>query len=101
VLSIGATSINWTPLGTLTTTATQIASAFGGGMLIAHVGLGYAFGFAELVYMAALSTGVLLLMLTVARWLRSQDFYTTTDRRVHQYGESRALRSITSAWRRW
>ncbi len=82
--------------GTLTITATQMASAFGGGMLIAHVGLGYAYGFAELVYMAALSTGVLLLMLLAARWLRSQDFYTTTDWMVHQYGKSRALRSITS-----
>jgi len=82
--------------GTLTTTATQMASAFGGGMLIAHVGLGYAYGLAELVYMAALATGVVLLMVLVARWLRSQDFYTTTDWMVHQYGESTALRTITS-----
>lgn len=82
--------------GTLTVTATQMASAFGGGMLIAHVGLGYKYGFAELVYMGALATGVLLLMLLVARWLRSQDFFTTTDWMVHQYGDSPALRTITS-----
>lgn len=82
--------------GTLTVTATQMASAFGGGMLIAHVGLGYAYGFAELVYMGALATGVLGLLLLVARWLRSQDFYTTTDWMVHQYGESAVLRTITS-----
>ncbi len=82
--------------GTLTVTATQMASAFGGGMLIAHVGLGYRYGFAELVYMGALATGVLMLMLLVARWLRSQDFFTTTDWMVQQYGESKPLRCVTS-----
>jgi SSS family transporter len=82
--------------GALTVTATQVASAFGGGMLIAHVGLGYAFGAAEMVYMTAIALGVLALGLTAARWLRKQDFYTTTDWMVHQYGDSRLLRGLTS-----
>ena len=47
--------------GTLTVTATQMASAFGGGMMVAHVGLGYAYGMAEMVYLLALSAGVVLL----------------------------------------
>ncbi len=83
--------------GTLTVTATQMASAFGGGMMVAHVGLGYAYGAAELVYLLALSAGVVLLASTVAGWLREQDFYTTTDWMVAQYGESKALRATTSA----
>ena len=82
--------------GTLTVTATQIASAFGGGMLVAHVGLGYRFGLAEMIYMVALATGVLLLIVLVAGWLREQDFYTTTDWMVSQYGESKILRATTS-----
>jgi solute:Na+ symporter, SSS family len=82
--------------GTLTVIATQMASAFGGGMMVAHVGLGYAYGVAELVYLLALAVGVLLLAVLVAGWLRTQDFYTTTDWMVAQYGESRTLRAVTS-----
>jgi len=82
--------------GTLTVTATQLASAFGGGMMIAHVGLGYAFGMAEMLYMCFLALGVLLLAVLVAGWLRNQNFYTTADWMVSQYGESKALRGITS-----
>lgn len=82
--------------GTLTVTATQMASAFGGGMMVAHVGLGYAYGLAELVYLVALSAGVVLLASLVAGWLRRQDFYTTTDWMVAQYGESRLLRGVAS-----
>ncbi len=82
--------------GTLTVTATQMASAFGGGMMVAHVGLGYAFGVAELVYLVALAAGVVLLASLVAGWLRKQDFYTTTDWMVAQYGDSKALRGVAS-----
>ncbi len=83
--------------GTLTVTATQMASAFGGGMMVAHVGLGYAYGMAEMVYLLALSAGVVLLAVLVAGWLRRQDFFTTTDWMVAQYGDSRLLRGTTSA----
>jgi len=60
------------------------------------VGLGYAYGLAEMVYIAALACGVLLLVLLVAGWLRRQEFYTTTDWMVRQYGESRTLRAVAS-----
>ncbi len=82
--------------GTLTVTATQMASAFGGGMMVAHVGLGYAYGLAEMAYLLALSAGVVLLASLVAGWLRRQDFYTTTDWMVAQYGDSHALRGVAS-----
>ncbi len=83
--------------GTLTVTATQMASAFGGGMLVAHVGLGYEFGFADFAYIGiAFPIGIILLNVLVAGWLRKQDFYTTTDWMVHQYGESKVLRTLAS-----
>lgn len=82
---------------TLTITATQIASGFGGGLMIAHVGIGYQWGFSEFIYTGiALPIGVLALAMLVAGWLRKQDFYTTTDWMCHQYGESTSLRAITS-----
>ncbi|MGF1734947.1 sodium:solute symporter family protein [Photobacterium satsumensis] len=83
--------------GLLTVTATQCASAFGGGMMLAHVGIGYKFGFAELSYMTGIFIGGVMLAVFVARWLRQQDFYTTTDWLAHQYGESKALRAIGSS----
>ena len=44
-----------------------------------------------------LIVGAFVLLATlVAGWLRRQDFYTTTDWMVHQYGESSALRAVTS-----
>ncbi|UJF18462.1 sodium:solute symporter family protein [Vibrio sp. SS-MA-C1-2] len=82
--------------GLLTVTATQCASAFGGGMMIAHVGIGYKWGFAELGYMTGIFIGGVGLAIFVARWLRQQDFYTTTDWLTHQYGESKVLRTVGS-----
>ncbi|WP_019614006.1 sodium:solute symporter family protein [Psychromonas ossibalaenae] len=82
--------------GLLTVTATQCASAFGGGMMIAHVGIGYQWGFAEIGYMAGIFIGGILLAVLVARWLRQQEFFTTTDWMVSQFGESKALRCISS-----
>ncbi|WP_176461867.1 sodium:solute symporter family protein [Anaeromicrobium sediminis] len=82
---------------TLTVTATQVASAFGGGMMVAHVGLGYKYGFAEFAYTGiATAIGVLLLATLVAGWLREQDFYTTTDWMCSMYGDSKTLRAVTS-----
>lgn len=83
--------------GTLTVTATQMASAFGGGTMIAHVGIGYQWGFSEFVYSGiAAPIGVICLAVLVAGWLRKQEFFTTTDWMCHQYGESKLLRSMTS-----
>ncbi|MCT7655481.1 hypothetical protein MBH78_14080 [Oceanimonas sp. NS1] len=83
--------------GMLTVTATQCASAFGGGMMIAHVGIGYKWGFSELAYSSiAIPIGGMLLAFVVAKRLRKQDFYTTTDWMCHQYGDSKVLRVVSS-----
>ncbi len=82
---------------TLTVTATQIASAFGGGLMVAHVGLGYKFGFSEFIYVGiAIPVGVMLLATLVAGWLRNQNFYTTADWMCYQYGDSKTLRVVSS-----
>ena len=83
--------------GLLTVTATQVASAFGGGMMIAHVGIGYQWGFSEFAYVGiAIPAGVILLAVLAAGWLRRQNFYTTSDWMCARYGESKALRSVSS-----
>lgn len=80
----------------LTVTATQIASGFGGGLMIAHVGVGYKWGFSEMVYAAGVGIGGAMLAIFVAKWLRQQEFFTTTDWMAHQYGESKKLRVLSS-----
>ncbi len=85
-------------LGLFVSSATQIAATFGGGVMLAQVGIGYRWGFAVLVYSSiAAPLGVLLLARFFARWLRSRNFYTTSDWMCHQYGESKWLRGMTSS----
>jgi solute:Na+ symporter, SSS family len=84
--------------GLFVSSATQIAATFGGGVMLAQVGIGYRWGFAVMVYSSiAAPIGVFLLARYFARWLRSQNFYTTTDWMCQQYGESRLLRGLTSS----
>lgn len=84
--------------GLFISSATQIAATFGGGVMLAQVGIGYRWGFAVMVYSSiAAPLGVFLLAHFFARWLRRQNFYTTTDWMCHQYGESRWLRGLTSS----
>ncbi len=84
--------------GLFVSSATQIATTFGGGVMLAQVGIGYKWGFAVMVYSSiAAPLGVFLLARYFARWLRSQNFYTTTDWMCQQYGESKWLRGITSS----
>lgn len=83
--------------GTFTTSATQIASAFGGGMMVAHVGIGYAYGFAEFVYVGmAFPLGVWLLSRFLTNSLRDGEYFTTADWMCGLYGESKSLRLATS-----
>jgi SSS family solute:Na+ symporter len=84
--------------GLLISSATQIAATFGGGVLLAQVGIAYQWGLAVLVYSSiAAPIGVFLLARFFAPWLRRQNFYTTADWMCHRYGESRLLRGLTSA----
>ncbi|PSK99622.1 SSS family solute:Na+ symporter [Murinocardiopsis flavida] len=53
----------------------QFATASGGGVLVAHVGIGYAWGWSVMAYEVACMVGLLLLVV-LANWLREQKFDT-------------------------
>ncbi|MDA3624171.1 sodium:solute symporter family protein [Saccharopolyspora sp. WRP15-2] len=74
---------------------TQFAAAAGGGVLIAHVGIGYKSGWSVFVYEACVLVGFLLLML-IARWLRQQRFTTVPDVITRLFGQNRAVTAIAA-----
>lgn len=57
---------------------TQFATAVGGGVLVAHVGLAYDSGWAYFFYPGFVFVGFLLLT-CIARWLREQEFSTVPE----------------------
>ena len=72
------------------TVGSQFATVMGGGMLVAHVGLGYSSGWATLTYGILLS-GVMFILSFFAQWLRTQEFTTIPDILERFYGKSRTL----------
>ena len=72
------------------TVGSQFATVMGGGMLVAHVGLGYSSGWATLTYGILLS-GVMFILSFFAQWLRTQEFTTIPDILERFYGKSKAL----------
>lgn len=74
---------------------TQYATAMGGGVLVAHVGLGYNSGWAVLFYGISLMLGLFTLAI-IAKWLRSQNFTTVPDVIRRIYGDNKFLLNITA-----
>ncbi|MCA0984447.1 sodium:solute symporter family protein [Halobacillus yeomjeoni] len=74
---------------------TQFATAMGGGMLVAHVGIGYSSGWSTLTYGLIIGAGLLVLVF-ISRWLREQGFTTLPDVIRKIYGEHPVLTSITA-----
>ncbi|WP_347861053.1 sodium:solute symporter family protein [Salimicrobium sp. PL1-032A] len=74
---------------------TQFATAMGGGMLVAHVGIGYSSGWSTLSYGLIIGAGLLILVF-ISRWLREQGFTTLPDIIRKIYGEHPLLTSITA-----
>lgn len=72
---------------------TQFGAAAGGGVLVAHVGIAYADGWAVFVYEFCVLAGFVILAL-IAKWLRANDFRTLPDVLVRLYGSSRSLTVI-------
>lgn len=72
---------------------TQFASAAGGGVLVAHVGIAYAHGWSVFVYEFCVAAGLALLAL-LARWLRSQEFRTLPDVLSRLYGQHQSLLTV-------
>ncbi|WP_077301962.1 sodium:solute symporter family protein [Virgibacillus pantothenticus] len=74
---------------------TQFATVMGGGMLVAHVGIGYTSGWSTITYGLILGGGILTLLF-LANWLREQGFTTLPDVIRKIYGEHPLLTSITT-----
>ncbi|GAA2344501.1 sodium/proline symporter PutP [Saccharopolyspora halophila] len=74
---------------------TQFATATGGGVLIAHVGIGYASGWSVFAYEACVLIGFLVLML-IARWLREQRFTTLPEIVTRLFGENKLVTAIAA-----
>ncbi|MDA0563636.1 sodium:solute symporter family protein [Streptomonospora sp. S1-112] len=73
----------------------QFATASGGGVLVAHVGIGYAWGWSVLVYELACTAGFLLLVL-LAKWLRSQEFDTVPQVLSRLFGRDTKVVAIAA-----
>ncbi|RCG29231.1 sodium:solute symporter family protein [Streptomyces diacarni] len=79
------------PLGVVV--ITQFATAVGGGVLIAHVGIAYAAGWSVFAYEGCVLLGFLGLTL-IARWLREQRFTTVPDIVSRLFGASRPVTAM-------
>lgn len=69
---------------------TQFATAVGGGVLVAHVGIAYAWGFSIFWYEAFVVVGLLTIAL-FAGWLRRREFSTIPEVFKRLYGEHRLM----------
>ncbi|CAM02240.1 SSS family solute:Na+ symporter [Saccharopolyspora erythraea NRRL 2338] len=74
---------------------TQFATATGGGVLIAHVGIGYRSGWSVFIYEGCVLVGFLVLML-IAKWLREQRFTTVPDIVTRLFGEHKLVTAIAA-----
>ncbi|NSC20243.1 sodium:solute symporter family protein [Streptomyces albus subsp. chlorinus] len=81
------------PLGVVV--ITQFATAVGGGVLIAHVGIAYSAGWSVFAYEGCVLLGFLGLAL-IARWLRQQRFTTVPDIVSRLFGTSRPVTAVAS-----
>lgn len=74
---------------------TQYATAVGGGVLVAHVGIGYAWGLSIFWYELFVVAGMLIIAI-FANWLRKGKFSTIPDIFVRLYGKNKALLTIVA-----
>lgn len=74
---------------------TQFATATGGGVLIAHVGIGYESGWSVFIYEGCVLVGFLVLML-IATWLRQQRFTTVPDIITKLFGRHKLVTAIAA-----
>src|SRR5699024_5289779 len=74
---------------------TNFATAAGGSVLVAQVGLGYRLGWSSLTYSLILAIG-LLCLLFIAKWLREKNFRTFPDVISNLYGNHNSLTTLTA-----
>jgi len=74
---------------------TQYATAVGGGVLVAHVGIGYAWGWSDLTYIGLVCLGLMIFVI-MAKWLREQGFSTVPDIFEKLYGKNKLVRGFAA-----
>lgn len=74
---------------------TQYATAVGGGVLVAHVGISYAWGFSVFWYELFVVVGLLILAM-FAGWLRKRKFSTIPEIFTRLYGSNKLLISLVA-----
>ncbi len=88
-------SIGGRDLPTYVIIGTQFASAAGGGVLVALVGLGYKSG------LSAVSYGIIvvipfIILTFLAKWLRTNKFSTIPDMFAHLYGKHKGIALVSA-----
>ncbi|WP_019160269.1 sodium:solute symporter family protein [Brevibacterium senegalense] len=74
---------------------TQYATAVGGGVLVAHVGIGYAWGLSVFWYELFVVAGMLIIA-SFANWLRKGRFSTIPEVFTRLYGRHKTLLTIVA-----
>jgi SSS family solute:Na+ symporter len=74
---------------------TQYATAVGGGVLVAHVGIGYAWGLSVFWYELFVVVGMLIIAI-FANWLRKGRFSTIPEVFTRLYGKHKTLLTIVA-----
>ncbi|WP_404455307.1 sodium:solute symporter family protein [Virgibacillus necropolis] len=92
-------SENWTvggrSLPIYVVAGTQFATGMGGGVLVAHIGIGYSAGWSAVTYNVLYSIGIVILVL-LANWLKEHKFTTMPDIFKKLYGEHKIMMSIVT-----
>lgn len=82
-------------LPTYVIAATQFATGVGGGVLVAHIGIGYSAGWSAITYNFLYSMGIIVLVL-LSKWLKKHNFTTMPEIFRKLYGEHKVMMSIVT-----
>jgi SSS family solute:Na+ symporter len=83
-------------LGPFAIICTQVATWFGAGCLIGHIGSAYRNGITILASIMCVGLGALFTNILFAKWLRQQKWKTLADWTCNIYGESKYMRVMVS-----
>lgn len=77
------------------TIGTQFAAIMGGGFVVAHVGIGYEYGWSVLTY-GVIMASIFFVLCFIADWLRGESFNTIPDILENLYGKNKALALLST-----
>ncbi|GIN20926.1 MAG TPA: sodium:solute symporter family protein [Bacillus bacterium] len=88
-------SVGGRSLPTYVVAGTQFATGVGGGVLVAHIGIGYSAGWSAVTYNLLYSIGIVILVL-LASWLKEHKFTTMPDIFKELYGDHKIMISVVT-----